>query len=115
MASPFDSLQDATFSTVTNIMGYDAEWTPKAGGETQSAKVLYNGPTEKEKLFSADYDPLKIMMEYKEGDFAGLFDASRVKNSREIVQIDSLGEFYIKSVKKKWDGKTYEAQLEVKI
>lgn len=101
-------------STVTNTMGYDATWIPKAGGAAQSAKVLYNGPTEKEKLFAADYDHDKLMMEYHVGYFTGLFEAGRSKTSTEEVVITGIGTFYIKSVKKKWDGKTYEAQLEVK-
>ncbi len=110
----FDGLQDTMFSTVTNTMGYDATWTPNAGGPTKTAKVLYNGPTEKEKLFNADYDPDKVMMEYKSGDFDGLFEEARPSTSMEEVTITDIGVFYIRSVKKKFDGKTFEAQLEVK-
>lgn len=110
----FDCLQSSMFDTVSNIMGDDATWTPKAGGSEKTAKVLYNGPTEKERLFSADYDPDKLTMEYKLDDFDGLFEASRIKNSMEVVVIINIGEFYVKSVKKKWDGKTFEAQLELK-
>lgn len=110
----FDGLQNAMFGTVANTMGYNAEWLPKAGGELQTAKVLYKGPTEKEKLFSAEYDPLKITMEYSEGLFPGLFETSRSNNTNEEVAIDSIGTFYIKSVTKKWDGKSYEAHLKIK-
>lgn len=109
MANPFDSLQSTMFSTVANTMGYDATWTPKAGGSEKTAKVLYNGPTEKEKLFSAEYDPDKLMMEYKLNDLAGLFEAARSKNTTEEVEIIDIGTFYVKSVKKKWDGSTFEA------
>lgn len=112
--NPFDGLQEAMFGTVTNTMGYDATWTPKAGGSPQTAKVLYNGPTEKEKLFSADFDPEKIMMEYKAGDFTGLFEAAKPSLAAETVTIDGLGDFLVRSVKKKWDGKTFEAQLTAK-
>ena len=114
MANPFNNLQSAMFSTVTNTMGYDAIWVPKAGGEHKTARVLYNGPTEKEKLFSAEYDPDKLMMEYQLSDFPELFEAARSKDTTEEVLITDIGTFYIKSVKKKWDGKTFEAQLEVK-
>jgi hypothetical protein len=112
--SLFDNLQTAMLGTVTNTMGYSATWVPKAGGEAQTATVLYNGPTEKEKLFSTDYDPDKLMMEYHINELPGLFDAGRSNSTTEEIEITGIGTFYIKSVKKKWDGKTYEAQLEVK-
>jgi hypothetical protein len=114
MGNPFDSLQKTMFDTVTNTMGYDAVWVPKAGGEHKTAKVLYNGPTEKERFFLADYDPDKLMMEYKDGDFPGLFESARSSKAPEVVQIDGIGEFVVRSVKKKWDGKTYEVQLALK-
>lgn len=114
MPNLFDGLQKVMFSTVTNTMGYSATWVPKAGGEAQTATVLYNGPTEKEKLFNADYDPDKLMLEYQLGDLPGLFEAGRSKQTTEEIAITNIGNFYIKSVKKKWDGKSYEAQLEVK-
>jgi hypothetical protein len=60
----FDNLQDNLFKQVKTTMGYAATWAPSAGGDVQTAIVLYNGPTEKEKLFSADYDPDKLKMEY---------------------------------------------------
>lgn len=112
--SLFDALQDSMFGTVTSTMGYDATWTPRAGGPAQTAKVLYNGPTEKEKLFSADYDPDKLKMEYKIGDFTGLFEAAQPNTAMEEISIAGIGDFYIKSISRKWDGKTFEAQLELK-
>jgi hypothetical protein len=114
MSNPFDSLQGAMFNTVTGTMGYDATWLPSSGGEQQMAKVLYNGPTEKEKLFDANYDPDKRMLEYKDGSFPGLFELVRTNDILEEITIVDIGTFYVKSVKKKWDGKTYEAQIEYK-
>lgn len=110
----FDSLQDAMMNTVANTMGYEATWLPSTGGEQKLAQVLYNGPTEKEKLFDATYDPDKRMMEYKQDDFINLFELTRANNGVEEITIIGIGNFYVKSVKKKWDGKTYEAQLEYK-
>jgi hypothetical protein len=110
----FDSLQGAMMDTVANVMGYDVTWLPSTGGEQQLAIVLYNGPTEKEKLFDANYDPDKRMLEYKDGSFPGLFELVRTNNSLEEITIVGIGTFYVKSVKKKWDGKTYEAQIEYK-
>lgn len=109
----FDGLQNAMFSTVTNTMGYSCTWQPQTG-DLKSAIVLYNGPTEKEKLFNAEYDPDKLRMEYQAGDLDGLFEAARSKTRLEEVTITDIGMFYVKSVKKKWDGKTFEAQLETK-
>lgn len=111
----FDTLQSNVFNTVTNVMGYDASWTPSVGGAAQSAKVLFNGPSEKEKLFSADYDPEKLTMEYKEGDFPELQEAAGDGSLNEIVTISGHGEFYVRKVTKKFDGKTYEAMLEAKL
>lgn len=111
MANLFDSLQDTAFNVVTNNMGYSATWRPSIGGDLQVAKVLYNGPTEKEKLLSADYDPDKLTMEYKSIDFIGLKDAAD-DNQNEIVTIEDVEDFAVKSVRKKFDGKTFEAKLQ---
>lgn len=110
----FDGLQDTMFGTVTNTMGYDATWTPKAGGSAKTAKVLYNGPTEKEKLFATDFDPEKVTMEYKAGDLPGLFEATKPSEKPEVITITGIGDFHVRSIKKKWDGKTFEAQLKFK-
>lgn len=131
----FDGLQDSLMDTVANTMGYDGYWVNQ-GVYNQSdfdgldfnsddfkthviassglSKVLYNGPTEKEKLLDADYDPNKRVMEYKAGIFPNLFEQVRTSATLEEVVIEGIGIFYVKSVKKKWDGKTYEAQLEFK-
>lgn len=131
----FNGLQDAMMDTVTNTMGYPAYWVNegvynqvdfdnidfnsddfKAQIKSSPAgtQVLYNGPTEREKIFSADYDPSKVRMEYKDGVFPGLFEQVRTNSTVEEVVIQDVGVFYVKSVKKKWDGKTFEAQLELK-
>jgi len=100
------------FDVVTNTMGYDATWTP-AGGATQTGKVLYNGPTEKEKLFDANYDPEKLTMEFKDDVFPGLFESVRSGNKEPISIVLSSGSvsFKIRSVEKQFDGKQYKATL----
>jgi hypothetical protein len=108
--NPFDNLQSAMFATVTRTMGYQATWIPSGGGSEQTAEVLYNGPTEKEKLFSADYDPNKLTMEYKEGDFQGLKESTD-SGETETVCLDSIGTFIVRGIKKTFDGKTYTATL----
>ena len=110
----FDSLQDNLFTQVKTTMGYSASWQPSAGGGLQIAIVLYNGPTEKEKIFSVDYDPDKLKMEYQDTDFIQLKDAVDTDPDAEKVFITISGTevpFKIKSIKRLWDGKTFEAQL----
>jgi len=99
------------FATVTNTMGYDATWLPPAGGSQQLARVLFAGPTEKEKLKSADFDPEKLEMEYKAGDFEGLKELAD-DNEMPVITIIQIGEFTVKSVAKKFDGKTFVARLQ---
>lgn len=111
--SKYDSLFHSMFNTVANTFGDEATWTPAAGGDAQSALVLYNGPTEKEKLFSADYDPEKLTLEYKEGQFTGLKESTD-EGTAEFITITGLGEFQVKGVQKLVDGKNYKAHLVVK-
>lgn len=106
----FDNLQSAMFDTVTATMGYNATWIPAAGGQSQTKEVLYNGPTEKEKLFDANYDPEKLNMEYKEGVFTGLKE-SVDSGTTETVTIENIGTFKVRGVKKLFDGKNYKATL----
>jgi hypothetical protein len=127
--NPFDSLQDTMFDTVTGTMGYDAAWLPNGSGDFDAndfnpedfntysyylllARVLYNGPTEKERLFSADYDPEKLTMEYKAGDFPSLYESAR-NCSFEVLQIIDIGFFTVRSIRKKFDGKTFVATLKI--
>lgn len=102
----FDSLQNTMFNTVTKTMGYDATWN------LLTARVLFKGPTEKEKLKDADYDPDKLEMEYKAGDFVGLYTLLE-NNEMQTVTIIGIGNFTVKSVAKKFDGKTFIARLQV--
>jgi len=101
------------FDTVTTTMGYTATWSPLAGGDDLTGAVLYKGPTEKEKLANADYDPDKLTLEYKDGLFPGLKEAADA-SPREVITIDGVGDFFIKSVTRLWDGKTFEARMQVK-
>lgn len=113
MGNIFDNLQSNMIDTVTTTMGYAASWTPLAGGDELTGAVLYKGPTEKEKLANADYDPDKLTLEYKQGLFTGLKEAAD-ESAREVISIETVGEFFILSVSRRWDGKTYEARLQVK-
>lgn len=113
----FDNLQITLFNTVTGTMGYTATWLPTAGGEQQTATVLYKGPTEKEKLAGVEFDPEGLKMEYQFGDFVGLKEAAG-RTNREKVQIYGVAgttlECYVTNVNELWDGKTFEATLVIK-
>lgn len=109
----FDNLQNTVFDVVTVTMGYDAVWNPSAGGSQQTAKVLYKGPSEMQKIEGVDYDPEAIVMEYKKGDFDGLKEAAD-DSKFEVVTVGAIGDFYVKSVIEKFDGKTLKATLDRK-
>lgn len=114
----FDNLQSAVFNTVSNAMGYSAQWTPTNGDAPQTAQVLYKGPTEKEKLAGVEFDPEGLKMEYQFGSFIGLKAAVDLKPNKEKVFIYGVAgttlECYISSVNELWDGKTFEASLQLK-
>lgn len=112
MGNIFDTLQNSLFKTVTSTMGYDATWTPSspADSPTQTARVLYKGPSEKQKVVDAEFQPDKIIMQYQQGDFEGLKELAD-DGKFEIVNIDGLSNFKVMSVKKLFDGKTLVATL----
>lgn len=112
MAAAFDNLQSSLFATVTSTMGYDATWQPAAGAP-QTNKVLYNGPTEKEKLFSANYDPDKLTMEYTEGMFPGLKESVDSGNLESVsIVLNGISvSLKVRHVQRQFDGKQYKATL----
>lgn len=113
----FDNLKNSMVAVVTSVMGYTATWTPAGGGEMQTGKVLYKGPTEKEKLAGFEYDLNSITMEYKLGTFDDLQTSVDIRN-REVVTIMNIDgqniDFYVKSVSRLFDGGMYEAYLQLK-
>lgn len=117
-ANIFDNLQAGMFDVVTNTMGYDATWTPSAGGSQQTARVLLKKPTEKRSYENEtiDFEPNAYMVEYKEGDFPTLksiVDAIGSATSAEVMNVDGI-DYYVKSLPQKWDGKTNVAKLILK-
>jgi hypothetical protein len=113
----FDNLKNSMVNVVTGIMGYTATWTPAAGGEMQTGKVLYKGPSEKEKLAGFDYDLNSITMEYKLGTFDGLQTSVDIRTQEVVTIMDIDGQnidFYVRSVSRLYDGGMYEAYLQLK-
>lgn len=110
MGSPFDSIQAAAHSVVSNTMGCAASWTPAAGGPSQTAVVLFNKPTQKAQITDDQYEAIHWKFEYLAGDFSGLFESVRANNT-EIVVIDGES-FAAYKAERKYDGKTIVVHVE---
>lgn len=111
MSNIFDSMQDGLFDLTTTTFGYDASWTPTAGGAPVTGRVHYRRPNEKDSMTSGvAYAPFVFFMEYKEGVFDGL-QASVRTGVDEIVTVQGV-QHYVRSVERVYDGKTYQAHLE---
>ncbi len=108
--SPFQALQDSVFAITTDIMGFAAEWTPTAGGETYTARVHFKNPTKEARLSGIVFDPDAWQCEYKFGDFPGLKELVDTRGPAEIIEIDG-SEYNVVAVATDWDGKTYIAYL----
>lgn len=113
MSNPFDGYIQKMFDVTTNVMGYDASWTPSSVEDAQVmvGRVHYREPNEKEMLANGvQYMPFVFIMEYKVGVFPGLQEDVRMGRS-EIVTVNGV-QHYVRSVVKTVDGQTFEAQLE---
>ena len=91
---------------VNNTMGYSATWTPAAGGETQTAIVLLNKPTETDKITDQEYDAMEPKCEYKCCDFIGFFEAVRDNVAVNQILIINGISYACYRAEKKFDGKT---------
>ena len=100
----FDNIQATAYGVVTNTMGYDATWTPSAGGAQQTARVLLNKPTQKDNISDQEYDALSAKVEYKLNDFEGLYESVRTGNN-ETVTINTIA-YAVYRAELKHDGKT---------
>ena len=111
MGNIFDSMQKTAFKTVQKTMGYPATWTPSAGGEEQTAIVLFKDATARAKLLEVEYDPRLILIEWQLGDFDNLVKAVRKQGSEEIIKVNDQ-QFGVLQIISKYDGKTYVAEVE---
>lgn len=111
----FDNIQRNVFQVTQNIFGDTASWLPFDGSQEQTAKVLYKEPTEKHRMDQNDIDIEEYCMEYKAGDFSGLFESvARVNNEQVKITFADGSEntFWVKQCKKTFDGKTIKAYLQ---
>lgn len=111
MSNPFDGFIQKVFDITTNVMGYDATWTPsEEGSEQLTGRVHYREPNHEEMMNGVQFTPFIFVMEYKKGVFDGLQDSVR-RGGVESVTINGATH-YVRSIKKTADGQTFEAQLE---
>lgn len=108
----FDRAKSLAYKATTAIMGYDAEWYDDDSEETFTARVHFKYPTPKEELLPSDiyYMPTEPIMEYFEGSFPNLKQKVD-ENSNQEVFIDGIGNFYVRSIIRKYDGDTLVAIL----
>lgn len=110
--SLFDGLQKAVFTTVENLYGSTAIWTPSGGGPAVTAQVLYNAPTAAERLIAgpASYTEVIYTIQYQAGYFPGLVELVDAQNTTEFIAIDGQS-FEARHAIKEFDGKTITIRL----
>ncbi len=112
----FDNLKYTMTDTVTAVHGYSATWTPAAGGDMQSAAVLFRAPTDKQKEGDIEYAPYSYIMEYKAVEFVGLKASVDSNVNNEYVFITegaNTTRYYVKQCNLKSDGGIVEAILAI--
>lgn len=106
----FDALQEQVFTAVRDLYGYDATWTPLAGGPAITGKVLLNHPTESENLAGpAGYDEPQWMVEYLDTAFPGLRQSCDT-GAVETITIDGTG-YHVRSSTLHFDGRTVKLTM----
>ncbi len=79
MENVFDMLKVETFDRIAETMGYTALW------DGTPARVLFNDPSEGEKVGDYNYDYQRPTLEYKHGDWPGLRDLINDKSAEKIT------------------------------
>ncbi|MCD8173798.1 MAG: hypothetical protein LUD76_10160 [Alistipes sp.] len=113
MPSVFDDLAGQTFATVANLMGVAAVWrsSRKVHGE---GTVLFKDPTEVQEIgeqAGIDYNPAATVVEYYEGTFPGLKEASDKNRTPQFLMVEDK-KYSVLRVSRIHDGRTYLAYLE---
>jgi hypothetical protein len=96
-------------------MGYDASWTPSAGGATQTARVLFGEPTKDDRLgeYGDNYNLRTFFMEYYSRDFIGLFESVQdVTEELVTISIDDIDRTFVVLLDEaKYDGRNYRVKI----
>lgn len=110
MASPpFQRLQERVFDIVTNVMGYDAVWSPYGGEASFTARVTFKDPHSDIELSGFPFTPKTQIAEWKKGDLPGLEDL--FNSGMEELTVNEVI-YSVIHVKGLHDGQTYQAVLE---
>lgn len=108
----FDGIQRQMFDTVSKMYGYNASWTPSAGGAAVTGRVLLKEPTNEYELNGVEFTPFLSIMEYRQGVLNGLMEAVRSKRNETVV-VDGV-EYFVRTCTAKYDGKTIVAVVQRK-
>lgn len=111
----FDSIQKTVFQIATNTFGDTATWLPFDLSPEQTGKVLYQDATARHTMDQNDYNIERFVMEYKAGDFNGLFESVAMANNEKVKIVFTNGlemNFWVKRCEKLFDGKTIKAFLQ---
>jgi hypothetical protein len=116
MGNSFDSLADGMFDITTTLMGYEASWTPKAGGTTHQAQVHYKAADKDRAINDNRYKIATGIMEVKTKDFPGLKTSldSKTKETITITIDDTATEFFAFEADHIADGKILKVYLQQK-
>lgn len=113
--SNFDGLQKTAFSTVENLYGDLAVWSPSSLPEV-SGLVLFKSPNDLLSTGDTDkyeYRPYNYSFEYFKDQFVGL-KASVDSGNLENVSCKGF-DLVVREVYSKFDGNTYTAYCELKV
>jgi hypothetical protein len=111
MPARFDSMQKSAFDRVTSLYAYNATWEPSAGGDIQTGMVLWADPTDIMELSDIPFTPELIFAEFFDTYFVGLKTAVDNSTNDETLTVDGV-DYYVRYVRKKYDGHTHIAVLE---
>ncbi len=112
MPSAFQTLQNTVFEQAKSLFGYPCSWTSVDGVATWSGRVLFKNPTERLDVGTFQYDPFRYEMEYKNGDFPGLYERVEGRgNPPEQVEIDGV-KYEVRDITAHFDGQTFKATLQ---
>ncbi len=101
---------------VKATFGYGASWLPSTGNpgaDPYTARVLFKEPTaNKDMLDNVMFRDIDYYLEYFEGDFPGLIQSVRDGNSETLTIMEN--DYWVRQIKKSYDGKTYKVLMDLK-
>lgn len=111
--SNFDGLQQGAFTTVENLYGDVAVWSPSNSQTTVSGLCLFSNPNDPIIIGQGDkyeYRPYNFALEYFESQFTGL---KALVDGGSVEYITCKGfSLAVRQVIGKFDGKTLTAYCE---